>query len=51
MKKLITIIIITSLFACGNTDNPEAIKTQIKEYKAQVSDLENKISELEQSLD
>ncbi|MEN8122231.1 MAG: efflux RND transporter periplasmic adaptor subunit [Bacteroidota bacterium] len=51
MKKLIAIVIIASLVACGKTDDPKAIKGKIKEYKEQISGLEEKIDKLEKTLE
>ncbi len=50
MKKLITIIIISTFFACGQSNDPKSIKKQIVEYKSQITDLENKIDELNTKL-
>jgi RND family efflux transporter MFP subunit len=50
MKKILTIIFISTFFACGSSNNPEKIKKQIAEYKNQISDLENKIDELNTKL-
>ncbi len=50
MKKIITIIILSTFFACSNTNNPQNIKKQIAEYKSQIADLENKIDELNTKL-
>ena len=51
MRKLLSIaIIILFAAACSQTDEHEAIQKQIKEYKAEVSQLNIKIKELEQQL-
>jgi len=51
MKKIISLVLIVFLFACGNTENtPEGIKNQIKAYKEEISNLEEKIADLEQEL-
>jgi len=46
MKKIIALFIISTIFACGQSKDPESIKKQIAEYKSQITDLENKIDEL-----
>ncbi len=50
MKKIISIILISLFFACGQSNDPETIKKQIAEYKSQIADLENKIDELNTKL-
>lgn len=50
MKKIISIILISLFFACGQSNDPESIKKQIAEYKSQISELENKIDELNTKL-
>ncbi len=50
MKKIISIILISLFFACGQSNDPKNIKKQIAEYKNQIADLENKIDELNTKL-
>jgi RND family efflux transporter MFP subunit len=51
MKKVLSIaILILIVAACGQSDDKEAVKEQIKQYKDEVTQLNLKIKELEQQL-
>jgi RND family efflux transporter MFP subunit len=51
MKQIISLVVILFVVACGNSEKtPEAIKNQIKTYKEEISNLENKIAALEEEL-
>lgn len=51
MKKILIISLVFFAVSCGNSERtPEAIKNQIKTYKEEISNLEDKIASLEKEL-